>query len=371
MIGIYCITNLVNGKKYIGQSLNIEKRWKDHKSNYLNCKNSSLYAAIRKYGINNFKFEILEECDAKELNSKEIYWISFYQTYPPELNKGYNLTPGGEGQAVLKKLNNNALNNIVEDLKNNILTQDQIAKKYSIDQAIVSNINSGREYKSYLDTNLKFPIRKNYCYNNCKTKKNVYSLKSLSDILTDEKINEIIKDLNNYKITQDEIANKNKVSKNIVIKINKGEIKSKNNIIIDYPIRNRSKVLSEVKKGITPPSYKELLKLFYELRSASKVAEKYGISQMLLKKWCRNYGINPQNKKVYIERYEVEFLGKEPKIKNKYNDIVIQLDMETKKFIAEYKSKNIAGKSVGGTGVGLANAIKKGKPYKGFLWKEK
>ena len=371
MIGIYCITNLINNKRYIGQSLNIEKRWKDHKSNYLNCTNSSLYAAIRKYGINNFKFEVLEECKIEELNDKEIYWISFYQTYPPELNKGYNLTPGGEGQAVLRKLNDNILNNIVEDLKNNILTQDQIAKKYNIDQAIVSNINSGKEYKSYLDPNLKFPIRKNYCYNNCKTKKNIYNLKNSSDMLTDEKINKVIKDLNNYKITQDEIASKNKVSKNIVIKINKGEIKAKNNIIIDYPIRTKSKIFSEIKKEIIPPPYEELLKSFYEIRSVEKIAKKYNVSQMLIRKWCKKYGLDFKQKYSTIERYEIEFLGKKPKVKNKYNDIVIQLDIKTKEPIAEYKSKNIAGKSVGGTGVGLANAIKKGKPYKDFLWKEK
>ena len=64
--GIYKITNLINSKVYIGQSRNIEERWKEHieKGNNQNSEeyNYPLYQAFRKYGIDNFKFEILEEC---------------------------------------------------------------------------------------------------------------------------------------------------------------------------------------------------------------------------------------------------------------------------------------------------------------------
>ena len=74
MIGIYLITNKVNGKKYVGQSIDIEERWKDHiwaskKSKLL------IYRAMRKYGIDNFDFSILEECSIDKLDEREIYWI--------------------------------------------------------------------------------------------------------------------------------------------------------------------------------------------------------------------------------------------------------------------------------------------------------
>ena len=94
--GIYCIENLVNGKKYIGQSNNVYKRWKAHikeLDNNYHC-NSYLQKAWNKHGKENFLFNILETCQENELNEKEIYYIDKYSTY----NSGYNLTIGGEGR---------------------------------------------------------------------------------------------------------------------------------------------------------------------------------------------------------------------------------------------------------------------------------
>ena len=92
MIGIYLITNKVNGKKYVGQSIDIERRWKSH---IIASKKSELHIhrAIRKYGIDNFDFSILEECSVDKLDEREIYWISELDTY----NNGYNMTIGGKG----------------------------------------------------------------------------------------------------------------------------------------------------------------------------------------------------------------------------------------------------------------------------------
>ena len=86
MIGIYKFTNLINGKIYVGQSRNIERRYKDHlnraKNNFAsnNEYNTLIHKAIRKYGVENFSFEILEECSIKELNNKEEYWINYYNS---------------------------------------------------------------------------------------------------------------------------------------------------------------------------------------------------------------------------------------------------------------------------------------------------
>lgn len=92
MIGIYKITNQVNGKVYIGQSIHINHRWSQHKNEAKNDRcNTLLYNAMKKYGIDNFSFEIIEECLPEQLNEREVYWISQYNSF----QEGYNMTPGG------------------------------------------------------------------------------------------------------------------------------------------------------------------------------------------------------------------------------------------------------------------------------------
>lgn len=97
MIGIYKITNLINQHSYIGQSIHIEKRWSEHRSQYNWQRESKkpLYLAFQKYGLENFEFSVLEECEKENLSNREKYWISFYNTY----KDGYNQTCGGEDSA--------------------------------------------------------------------------------------------------------------------------------------------------------------------------------------------------------------------------------------------------------------------------------
>ena len=79
--------------------LTIEKRWQEH------CKDSKrrkmekrpLYSAMRKYGIENFKIEEIEECSDVIVNEREIYWIEKLQTF----KNGYNATIGGDGKHYL------------------------------------------------------------------------------------------------------------------------------------------------------------------------------------------------------------------------------------------------------------------------------
>lgn len=93
--GIYCIENLIDGKKYVGQSIDIYVRWVAHKWKLNNsCHNNlHLLRAWEKYGEDNFVFVILEQCERYELNQKEIYWIQKLNTH----KYGYNLTDGGSG----------------------------------------------------------------------------------------------------------------------------------------------------------------------------------------------------------------------------------------------------------------------------------
>lgn len=89
---IYLIENKINEKKYIGKTyLNIEKRWKQH-CNDSRRFNRPLYQAMEKYGIENFSIKEIEYCD--NLEEREKYWISFYDSY----HNGYNATLGGDGK---------------------------------------------------------------------------------------------------------------------------------------------------------------------------------------------------------------------------------------------------------------------------------
>lgn len=100
MIGIYKIENKVNGKVYVGQSIAIKIRWQQHKYEaQTGEKQAPLYLALRKYGIENFSFEVLEECPQELLNEKEIFWIAHYKSNDRDF--GYNVLAGGQNGGVL------------------------------------------------------------------------------------------------------------------------------------------------------------------------------------------------------------------------------------------------------------------------------
>lgn len=77
MIGIYKITNKINNKVYIGQSIDIQRRWCQEKNKAFNendtAYNQLLSKAFRKYGIDNFNFEVIEELSEELLNTREEY----------------------------------------------------------------------------------------------------------------------------------------------------------------------------------------------------------------------------------------------------------------------------------------------------------
>ena len=95
IIGIYKITNQETKECYIGQSVDIAKRWKDHAKCGLDIdrpQGNKLYQNMIEYGLWNFTFELLEECPREQLNEKEKFYISLYDS----CNYGFNSTIGNK-----------------------------------------------------------------------------------------------------------------------------------------------------------------------------------------------------------------------------------------------------------------------------------
>lgn len=85
--GIYCFINKINKKRYVGQAKSIYTRYRKHLQGFSDA--PKFNNAIKKYGLDNFDFEILEECPINSLDDREEYWILFYKTLDDDF--GYNI----------------------------------------------------------------------------------------------------------------------------------------------------------------------------------------------------------------------------------------------------------------------------------------
>ena len=164
MQGIYKFTNKTNNKVYIGKADNLEERYKSHMRNYDNHNlqdyNTKFYRALRKYGFENFNYEILESnryWTAEVLNQKEVEYIAKYRATEDEY--GYNIQKGGLNTAVPRKLSEKQVLEIKNKLVTSTLTMQQIAKEYGVGDAMISMINSGKAWATMGATD--FPLRKN------------------------------------------------------------------------------------------------------------------------------------------------------------------------------------------------------------------
>ena len=120
---IYKATNILNGKSYIGQTKNFKIRQAQH----LKAKDDySFHRALRKYGSESFEWSILEECSNDLLDDKEIYWISYYNTY----ENGYNMTKGGDHADALVDWRKNNPDKVKENALNGLKYANEYHKNH-------------------------------------------------------------------------------------------------------------------------------------------------------------------------------------------------------------------------------------------------
>ena len=104
---------------------------------------------MRDYGIENFLFEVLEECDLEELNNREYFYMQKYNS----LNEGYNMSAI---ENLHHKINQDIADEIINELASTSLTGLELAEKYQISNCLISQINTG---KMWHNPNVNYPIR--------------------------------------------------------------------------------------------------------------------------------------------------------------------------------------------------------------------
>lgn len=142
MIYIYKYENLINHKIYIGQTVDFQKRCREHKNASLNKQNSDydlpIHRAIRKYGLKNFNISIIDICNSHEqANQKEKYWIKKYNSY----EEGYNATKGGQDGGYNGKQVNiyDLKGNYIKSYENAKIAASELGVSYSTIMQVIHN----------------------------------------------------------------------------------------------------------------------------------------------------------------------------------------------------------------------------------------
>lgn len=256
---IYIIRNFINDKVYVGQAINPEQRFKGHiqdkdRKQY----SSAIDGAIKKYGKENFYYEIIEG-PITNFNEREIYWIKFFNSLTPN---GYNILEGGQCPPIRKGFSNNKSKFTPKDIEeirslllNPRITLQEIANAFKVSYRTISNLNTG---KTYHDDSIDYPIRKFQCSG------------ETSNILSEKMVDAIIEDLIHSDLSLHKIAKKHCVNFSQVSNINKGDTVAYHRKDVSYPIRESTKLTQEQVKSIKD-------ELITGVLSKNQIASKYNV----------------------------------------------------------------------------------------------
>lgn len=325
---IYKITNLINGKTYVGQTSRPYKiRFFEHKHDAFDKKSpnykSYLYNSIRKYGIENFSFEIIEKCDIEILDEKEIYYINLFDTF----YNGYNSTLGGQGA---KKYEFNELE-IVKEYKK-IENIHSLAKKYKCSTSTIANIL--KKHNVVIKPAIEHAYdnsAKVICYNlNGQTINTFNSIHDAARWVISKKMNTStkVKTISNlicrhiwnkkpylnyiwdsvfYTNEEKEIKNKTiienrkKYESNYIQKKDDCPLcnKNKKSINSTYCKECSNKQLSEqFTKEREQKISREELKQLIRTTPFIKIGEQFGVSDNAIRKWCTRYGLPTKSSEI-------------------------------------------------------------------------
>ena len=209
LCGIYLITNLSNGKKYIGKSIDILTRWEQHiDAARLKKKDYEFYQDMTE--VQNFSFQILELCTLEELQEKEQHFIKYFNS----LEQGYNQVMAIDLSKEEQMLFDKKIQKAIELLETTGKYYHEIAEETGLSENIISNINRCKSHTNY--HNYKNNIREE-----CGRKQyeNKGELNPRSK-LTTEQVLEIVELLKHTNLSAEEIGKRYGVSKTTISNIN-------------------------------------------------------------------------------------------------------------------------------------------------------
>ncbi len=272
IVGIYKITNLIDGKIYIGQTVNYRKRKTSHFSKLKQGKhhNEHLQRAFDKYGENAFKIELLKECKIEELDELEQYYIKKFDAC--NCKKGYNLMQGGQ---IYREFTKEAREKMSKAGKGRKFSYEHRKK--------ISLANKGKIMPQ--ESIMKMRATKKKLRIHC-------GEKNPNALISDSIAQKIIMDLLNGVNIKD-ITSKYQVSDNVVYNIMYN--KSYKHIMPDVreKLKNRTMFLQTEK-------IEKAIKLYLQGYSQNKISKILNISRNTLRKELKMRNINPQ---LYVNQY--------------------------------------------------------------------